>query len=280
MRLHVPPGITREQWRLLRDTMTGRERKGKGNVLAAFAGDEHIAAGRVALLRANVQAPARRMGFREWIATGIVAAILVVAGYFVVTEGESPLPRATAGSHATSAPVPDAATPVPSADVVVPRDVVAAAAPPPVIAPPVAARPVTPPSAVPAPVYSRALIELPSDTATVEADQPVARIWVRRRGRLSGEVSFLWWTETGSAQVDRDFRRITPRTAVIDSGASGVELLVPLVVDPSRQQPRTFYVKIDEPGSGSTLGERTLMQVSIVPPGYVEVPLGGDPVQP
>jgi hypothetical protein len=103
----------------------------------------------------------------------------------------------------------------------------------------------------------------------VAGDEPVAKILVRRRGGLSGEVSFLWWTESGSARVDRDFRAITPRMAVIDDGAKGVELLVPLIADASRQKPRTFYVKIDEPGSGATLGDQTLMQVSIVPPGYV-----------
>ena len=36
----------------------------------------------------------------------------------------------------------------------------------------------------------------------------------------------------------------------------------------SRREPRTFYVKIDEPGPGAELGPRTLMQVAIVPPGY------------
>jgi hypothetical protein len=134
------------------------------------------------------------------------------------------------------------------------------------------APPVIPKRIVAAPRPSRALIDLPDATATVAGDQPVAKIWVRRRGGLTGEVSFLWWTESGSARVDQDFRAITPRMATIDSGASGVELLVPVVANPSRQRPRTFYVKIDEPGSGATLGDQTLMQVSIVPPGYVEAP--------
>ena len=98
--------------------------------------------------------------------------------------------------------------------------------------------------------------------------EPVARIWVMRRGTPSREVTFRWWTETGTAQVDRDFRAIEPRVGVIPEGSRGVELLVPLMPDPTRREPRTFYVKIDEPGPGADLGTRTLMQVAIVPPGY------------
>jgi hypothetical protein len=100
----------------------------------------------------------------------------------------------------------------------------------------------------------------------VAGDQPVARIWVRRQGELRGAVTFLWWTESGSARADQDFREISPRTARIADGAKGVELLVPLVPDASRQETRTFYVKIDQVSRGATLGTRTLVQVSIVPP--------------
>jgi hypothetical protein len=102
----------------------------------------------------------------------------------------------------------------------------------------------------------------------VDTSEPVARIWVTRRGSLGREVRFRWWTETGTAQVDRDFRAIEPRVAVIPEGSRGVELLVPLMPDPARREPRTFYVKIDEPNAGVDLGTRTLMQVAIVPPGY------------
>ena len=102
----------------------------------------------------------------------------------------------------------------------------------------------------------------------MDTTEPVARIWVMRRGTPSREVTFRWWTETGTAQVDRDFRAIEPRVGVIPEGSRGVELLVPLMPDPTRREPRTFYVKIDEPGPGADLGTRTLMQVAIVPPGY------------
>ena len=56
-----------------------------------------------------------------------------------------------------------------------------------------------------------------------------------------------------------------PQMAEIPDGAHGVALMVPLVSDRSRAEPRTFYVKIDETGTDATLGERTLVQVTILP---------------
>jgi hypothetical protein len=121
----------------------------------------------------------------------------------------------------------------------------------------------------PAPVYVRSRIDLPEESISVDGAEPMARLWVRRRGGLSGEVSFLWWTESGSAQVDRDYAQISPRRAYIGNGANGVALLVPLVSDVARDQRRTFYVKIDDAGEGALLGDRTLMQVVIEPAGFV-----------
>jgi hypothetical protein len=258
-RLRQPPGVTREQWRALRGTMTGKK-DGLGNVLTVFAGVSNPGP---VLLRDGERARTRRMGTTDWTATAVVAVILVATGYFLVTRGLLNRPGESAQPAVASAPAPP---PAPEAVDVVPppADTVPLAPAPAVIAPPLPA-----PAVVAAPRPSRATIDLPSGIETVAGDEPVAKIRVRRRGGLTGEVSFLWWTESGSARVDRDFRAITPRTAIIEDGANGVELLVPLIADASRQKPRTFYVKIDEPGLGATLGDQTLMQVSIVPPGYV-----------
>ena len=246
-----PPGVTRDQWRVLRKTMTGKDAAGL-NVLTVFAGSDNPV-GRVLL---QEDAPRRRrFGASEWTATAVVAAILVVAGYFVTTRGVVNVPQA-ATPIARKAPEPPPVTPA-AAEVITPPVAPKAE----IVAPPI--------EAPPAPRYSRALIDLPSEITSVPGDQPVARIWVRRRESLKGEVSFTWWTESGTAKIDQDFRRISPRPAIIDDGADGVELLVPLVENPSRDKPRAFYVKIDEPGSNARLGDLTLMQVLIVPPGYV-----------
>ena len=250
-----PPGVTRDQWRVLRKTMTGKEGAGP-NVLTVFAGS-NSPIGPI-LLQENTPRH-RRFGAGEWAASSVVVAILVVAGYFVATRGVLGVPQVVA-PIAQKAPEPPAETPALAA-VIAPPEVPK----PEIVAPPKEA---PPKEAPPAPRYSRALIDLPSEVTSVPGDQPVARIWVRRRESLKGEVSFTWWTESGSAKIDQDFRRISPRPAIIDDGANGVELLVPLVANPSRDKPRAFYVKIDEPGSNARLGDLTLMQVLIVPPGY------------
>ncbi|MEO8307522.1 MAG: protein kinase [Pseudomonadota bacterium] len=265
-----PPGVSREQWRALRNTMLGREGGDAGNVLTAFAGGNPPI---VPLLREGENSRGPRRGNSLWTSVAI-AALLIVAGYFAVTRGglhlplnKTPVakaaPPAAASRRAAAGTPPKPA----SAEVVSANgagESRAETAAPVALVPPAVAETV----AVTPPLHTRAMIDLPSESKTVYGDEPVAKIWVRRRGGLTGEVTFLWWTERGSARVDADFREISPRMATIQSGASGVELLVPLVADESRQQPRTFYVKIDEPGSGATLGDRTLMQVSIVPPGY------------
>lgn len=285
-RLRAPPGITRAQWRVLRAALSGRDGGEETGILAAFGG-EMPAAGEAVLFRDESGAPIlqRRQHVREWLAAGIVAAILG-GGLFLYLQA---LPAADpptadvaapAAAPAQTPPATQAPPEVVTVDADAPRGTQVAPAPaearpaaiaargdmqrPPALATtPQPAAPVTRP-APPA----RASIDLASTYAWVDTTEPVARIWVTRRGTPGREVTFRWWTETGTAQVGRDFRAIEPRLAVIPEGSRGVELLVPLMPDATRREPRTFYVKIDEPGPGADLGTRTLMQVAIVPPGY------------
>ncbi|MEO8314315.1 MAG: protein kinase [Pseudomonadota bacterium] len=234
--LRSPRGITRDQWRALRDTLNGKG-KHRRDVLLAFAGD------------------VPPTSHRGWGIGALWAVILGIAGYLYVNAEPEP-------SSATAAPnvsAPEVVTPA------------AAPAPPP---PPMQITAPAAPAPAPAPVVtvtaalSRPSIDLPVGPSVVETTSPVARVWVRRRGNLEGVVTFKWWTENGSAEAERDFRSVAPRTQTIPAGASGVEVLVPLMPDPERREARTFWVKIDEAGRGATLGSRTLIQVAIVPPGY------------
>ena len=241
-RLVAPPTVTREQWRLLRDTLTGKD-GAHGDLLAAFAGD--------------TQATVRPRSGRRSIgrAAGASLAVLLGLGAIVYLSPEREI--TTAAAPATSAsPAPIVALPAPLA-----------------ASSPTAAQVDIPPGTAPATkqaaaVAARPYIDMPAAVTWVETTAPVARIRVRRRGDLNGAVTFQWWTESGSAVPDRDFRRIDSRTGTIPSGATGTELLVPLMPDAERREARTFYVKIDAPGPRATLGARTLMQVAIVPPGY------------
>jgi hypothetical protein len=110
------------------------------------------------------------------------------------------------------------------------------------------------------------VLDLPRPLVRVDGNQSVAKIWVRRRGDLRGPVTFYWWTETGSAQVMRDFTQIMRRWEVIGDGEAGIELRVPLTGRALRTGTLTFYVKIDRTRSGALLGRRTLAQIEILPP--------------
>jgi hypothetical protein len=236
-RLRQPPGLASDKWRVLRDTLKGKSNA--GNVLTDLAGNTPVAPRRA-----------------PWAVAACIVAALGVGAWLLLDKGSG-----TSGSPAAIAsPVPaGASTPDTVPNTAVARnDAVERSDVPP--------RPIAP-AVVPAVVPARSRIELQAATATVESTARVARIWVGRRDNLNGAVTFQWWTETGSAEEDRHFRRVLPRTETIPDGANGIEVLVPLIPDSERVETRTFYVKIDAPGPRATLGSKTLMQVSIVPAG-------------
>jgi serine/threonine protein kinase len=124
-----------------------------------------------------------------------------------------------------------------------------------------------PSSAEGAPVgpLPRSRVELAADTVDVPLTDPAARIVVRRKGSLQGPATFTWWTESGTAKPGQDFIAVTPHQEVIEQGKNSVSLFIPVVGDATRQQPKSFYVVINDPGPGVTLGARTLSMVTIPP---------------
>jgi serine/threonine protein kinase len=124
-----------------------------------------------------------------------------------------------------------------------------------------------PSSAAAAPIgpLPRSRVELAADTIDVPLTDPAARIVVRRRGSLQGAATFTWWTESGTAKPGQDFIAVTPHPEVIEEGKSSVSLFIPVVGDATRQEPKSFYVVINDPGPGVTLGARTLTMVTIPP---------------
>jgi serine/threonine protein kinase len=114
-------------------------------------------------------------------------------------------------------------------------------------------------------VLARTRIELAADTIDVPLTDPAARVIVRRKGSLRGATTFTWWTESGTAKPGTDFMAVAPHQEVIEDGKSSVNLFIPVVGDSTRQQPKSFYVVINDPGDGATLGARTLTMVTIPP---------------
>jgi serine/threonine protein kinase len=119
------------------------------------------------------------------------------------------------------------------------------------------------PSPAPAGTSPPSRIELAADTVEVPAAEPLARVTVRRTGDLHRDVTFRWWTESGSAQAGDDFASFGPRTEHIQDGQDGVRLLVPLVSDSTRRRPTSLFVVIGDPGPGASLGARTRTMVII-----------------
>ena len=108
-------------------------------------------------------------------------------------------------------------------------------------------------------------IELAADTVDVQATEATAHIIVRRRGSIHGDVSFTWWTESGTAKPERDFAPVVPHVEHIEDGSSGVTLNIPISATP-RAQSKSFYVVIDRADAGPALGARTLTMVTLQPP--------------
>jgi len=159
------------------------------------------------------------------------------------------------------------ATQVPAAEIVTAQT--PAQAPPPVAAASAHPETHTPAPRPPAPRAAsapvpRAKLELAAEIVDISPVESVASVMVRRSGNLSGDVSFKWWTESGTAKPKRDFSPVWGRVEHIVSGKAAVALLIPVVADTARKQARNFYVVIDDASPGSILG-RTLTMVALQP---------------
>jgi len=176
-------------------------------------------------------------------------------------------PRARA-SHSSIAAKPPLLPPEPAAKLEAP---VANRAPPAVAnrAPPTA-QPEAPVTAVPAatssatvanPIHAR--LELAADTVDVAPSEPMAHVVVKRTRSLRGDVTFLWWTESGTAKPGRDFKAVPSQVEHIEDGKKEVNLFIPLITDPGHHDARSFYVVIDAPSDNAALGQRTLTMVTL-----------------
>jgi serine/threonine protein kinase len=173
-----------------------------------------------------------------------------------------PPPRAVAVAPRATAPVVPA-----TASATAAARPAAAVAPAPIKAAPApsAAAPGAAPAA-PAAAYTgpKAHLELAADTVEVSPTDSVAHVIVRRSRTTRGEVSFSWWTESGTALPGRDFTQIETHVETIENGQTTANLSIPVVANPARQVPRNFYVVIDQPSDNATVGPRTLAMISLV----------------
>jgi hypothetical protein len=129
-------------------------------------------------------------------------------------------------------------------------------------------RPTLAASTSPAPPQSERLasIEMAVPTVEVPAGEVSARVMVRRKGNLRGEIGFTWWTESGTAKPGTDFTPVVPQVARMGDRQTGVSLMIPLL-NSSRTRSKSFYVVIDVPEGNAKLGERVLAMVTLLPTG-------------
>jgi serine/threonine protein kinase len=292
-----PPGITSQQWRVLREGLRWERDRRPADVqqwLDRF--DLAGAAPRLPNLPLLVNTPPpSRLNFKRAAAVGLAAALLAAVGYWAVTNYDSLQQHVTEWTGRARSAVEDAsklpAVPAPVAAPASPPDVAPAPAPPPpasranstlsqLTASPI---PAAPPAATPRSRSAAAArpaagdasahganagptrIELASDTVDVLAPDTTATVVVHRKGNLHGDADFTWWTESGTARPGQDFAAVTPRLGRIGDGGANISLTIPVSGAP-RTKPKSFYVVIDRTDSGPALGGRTLTMVTLQPP--------------
>jgi serine/threonine protein kinase len=294
MRPPRPPGLTGQQWRVLREGLRWERDRRPLDVQDWL--DRFGMAGAAPHLPplpalVNTSAPRKyRVGPAIAIVMGI--AVLAAAGYWAAINWDSlshsvaawtnqpkpspatPLVNDQTEPAAPAAPATPAtpATPAPARPVTQPARPVTQPTPPaPASPPPARANAVPaarPPAAAASPRPANAgpiRVELAADTVDVPSSETAAHVVVSRKGNLHGDASFTWWTESGTAKPGQDFAAVTPRMEHIADGIGSVSLSIP-ISGTHRTQPKSFYVVIDRSDSGPALGGRTLTMVTLQPP--------------
>lgn len=278
--LQRPTGLTDGQWQSLSGVLGGNDAEGP-KLLQQFSvpmtAPTLTPAPAATVAAAATRTPQKRL-LRGAFWGSLATLVFLGAGYvaYDLTRRQPDLKPVVAPRAAAVTPTP--LTPVqPTANSPVPEPVANDAVPAVASSPPSVQQPIPfdDPIATVATTPGTArfsTINFQREAVTVNDRRRVVGLIVQRRGATAKAVTFVWWTETGSAQPGVDFFTVLPRAAEFPAGATTVELFVPLVPNAESTQARTFFVKIDEAGAGAELGDRTLARVSIIPPGYVEPP--------
>jgi hypothetical protein len=110
-------------------------------------------------------------------------------------------------------------------------------------------------------------LSLSADRYVVFPGHASAEIQVHRAGGVSGDVSFVWWTQpSGGARPGRDYVPRTAKIAHLLDGEDTLHLSVPILPNPSRKHTELFYVVIGKPSDGASLGSLRRATVFIMRP--------------
>jgi len=280
-----PPRLSKRQWQaLLAGLRFDRNRRPSDMRAWLTQLDLHTAAPHLPQLAGLWTDRRRSVGARRQWRSPAVAALAAVAIYWTSTHMDSVQAAGMAASAEFRSLILELQSRLPRKQPQVTRPETrnepgeAPSPPPPATTAPAAAPSVTRPSNAGLPSTARpaaaaaaastaeaphSRVELTSDEIAVLPGESVANIVIRRKGNLRGDVSFHWWTESGTAKPGRDFLPVKTQVEHIDNGQSTVSLMIPVVQSPVSGPSRSFYVVIDDPSDNATLGPRTLTMITI-----------------
>jgi serine/threonine protein kinase len=285
-----PPGLTGRQWAALRAALSFDRQRRPADIagwLAPF--DLPKPEARLPVLLALLKSPPSRTRRSGTVTLVLVVLALAAAGWWanghrdvvsqIAGEAGGDLKDALVSADAavtrlwqqgqsaiSNSPIaqqPARAAAEPAA--ALPAEETTAAVPPAAMAAPAPRAPGAPPRSEARLQPSHTRIELAADAVDVPLTDPAAHVLVKRTGNLRADTGFTWWTESGTAKPGQDFMGVKAHEERFEDGKAVANLFVPVVADPTRRQPKSFYIVINDPSDGASLGKRTLTMVTIAP---------------
>jgi hypothetical protein len=100
---------------------------------------------------------------------------------------------------------------------------------------------------------------------SIRPGERFAEVHVRRSAASRSNASFVWWTESASAQAGSDYVPQARTTQYLSSGARTATLFIRLVPSASRRSPKMFYVVVGNPSAGNSLGRVARTSIFLAP---------------
>jgi hypothetical protein len=88
-------------------------------------------------------------------------------------------------------------------------------------------------------------------------------ITINRTDGTAGKVTFVWWTEPGTAEENSDYLSYGKKTEILASGKRRITVFVPLVADLGKSKGHVFFVNLGDASNGLALGHLTRAKVVI-----------------
>jgi serine/threonine protein kinase len=106
-------------------------------------------------------------------------------------------------------------------------------------------------------------ISFSSTTFYVSKHDRYAPITITRSNGTSGKVTFVWWTENGSAEDGVDYMSYGKKTEVLNSGKRRMTVFVPLIADIGKAKGHVFFVNLGNASNGLAMGSVVRAKVII-----------------